>query len=106
MSSFFWAFVGSFQPVDNVLFNTAGKQGWFLRDNGHIATQKTWSKVKYLLDLDTLEQVDDSYRQELVSPSFVYGVGDTRSLLDYYHFCNIHEELKDIFPNYAYRSED
>ena len=74
-----------------------------LNSNRRDWPQKTWSKTKYLLGLDTLEQVDPAYRNELESDAFPYGLGSARSLLDYYRFSGIHEKLKEIFPNYKFR---
>ena len=67
--------------------------------------QKTWSKVKYLLGLDTVEQLAAEYRQEFELNDFRYGLGSARTLLDYYRFSGIHGTLKDVYPNYSFRHE-
>ena len=64
---------------------------------------KTWSKVKYLLQLDSIGQVDSVYYDDVADESFPYGMGNERSLLDYYRLAGLHEQLKELFPNYAYR---
>ncbi len=65
--------------------------------------QKTWSKVKYLLALDNLEQVSAAYMDSIAVHEFAFGMGRERSLLDYYRYCEIHERLKTVFPNYHFR---
>lgn len=65
--------------------------------------EQTWTKVKYLLALDTLEQVSIAYQDSVAAHDFEYGMGKQRSLLDYYRFCEIHEQLKSSFPNYHFR---
>lgn len=67
--------------------------------------QKTWSKVKYLLGLDTLEQVSPEYRQEFESSEYPHGLGSARRLLDYYRFSGIHGTLKEVYPNYSFRQD-
>ena len=62
-----------------------------------------WSKAKYLLGLDSLEQVDPVYQDSMTECSEKFGMGDERSLLDYYRFAGIHEELKEAFPNYFFQ---
>ena len=64
--------------------------------------ERTWTKVKYLLELDSLEQVDPEYRASVGSEDFQYGVGNQRSLLDYYRFSGLHQQLPQYFPNYTY----
>ena len=65
--------------------------------------EKTWSKVKYLLALDSLEQVSAAYLESIAVHEFPFGMGKERSLLDYYRYCEIHEKLKTVFPNYHFR---
>ena len=65
--------------------------------------KKTWSKVKYLLQLDSIGQVDSVYYDDVADENFPYGMGVERSLLAYYKLAGIHEQLKALFPNYAYR---
>jgi hypothetical protein len=67
--------------------------------------QATWSKVKYVLGLDTLEQVDLVYRDGMSECLERFGLGDERSLLDYFRFAGIHEQLKEAFPHYRYQDE-
>ena len=67
--------------------------------------EATWTKVKYLLGLDSEQQVDAFYRDSLPSVLQSYGLGTIRSLLDYYRFAGIHSDLKQVFPNYRYRHE-
>jgi hypothetical protein len=77
----------------------------FLRRRAMSWPQKTWSKVKYLLGLDTLEQLAPEYRQEFEFGDFPYGLGSARTLLDYYRFSGIHGTLKEVYPNYSFRHE-
>lgn len=65
--------------------------------------KKTWSKVKYLLQLDSIGQVDDIYYDDVADENFPYGMGRERSLLEYYKLTGLHEQLTGLFPNYAYR---
>lgn len=65
--------------------------------------RKTWSKVRYLLQLDSIGQVDDVYYDDVADENFPYGMGSERSLLEYYKLAGLHEQLKELFPNYAYR---
>ncbi len=65
--------------------------------------EKTWSKVKYLLALDSLDQVSPAYFDSIAVHEFPYGMGKERSVLDYYRYCEIHEKLKTVFPNYHFR---
>ena len=67
--------------------------------------EATWSKVKYLLGLDGIEQVDPVYRDSLDDSIRRFGVGDERSLRAYYDFAGIHDELKRVFPNYRYAED-
>ena len=67
--------------------------------------EATWSKVKFLLGLDTREQVDPVYAEGLAVCLEHYGLGDTRSLLAYFQFAGIHDELKRVFPNYIYSDD-
>lgn len=64
---------------------------------------RTWSKVKYLLGLDSVGQVDSVYYDDVADDSFPYGLGIDRSLLEYYKLAGLHEQLKELFPNYIYR---
>jgi FkbM family methyltransferase len=65
----------------------------------------TWSKVKFLLGLDTREQVDSVYAEGLAGCLKHYGLGDTRTLLEYFQFAGIHDDLKRTFPNYIYSDD-
>jgi FkbM family methyltransferase len=65
----------------------------------------TWSKVKFLLGLDTREQVDPVYAEGLAGCLKHYGLGDTRTLLEYFQFAGIHDDLKRTFPNYIYSDD-
>ena len=67
--------------------------------------EATWSKVKFLLGLDDIEQVDPVYRDALDESIERFGVGDERSLRAYYDFAGIHDELKRVFPNYRYAED-
>lgn len=67
--------------------------------------QASWSKAKYLLGLDTREQVDLVYQDALAECIQRYGLGDERTLLDYYRYAGIHDQLKETFPNYLYRDK-
>jgi len=64
--------------------------------------EATWSKVKYLLGLDDIEQVDPVFADSLDDSIVRFGIGDVRSLRSYYEFAGIHDELKRVFPNYRY----
>jgi len=55
------------------------------------------------LGLDSLEQVDLVYQDSMAECSEKYGMGRERSLLDYYRFAGIHEQLKEAFPNYRFQ---
>ena len=74
--------------------SNANRTGW---------PKASWSKAKYLLGLDSLEQVDLVYRDSISECLKRYGMGKRRSLLDYYRFAGIHEELKRAFPNYCFQ---
>ena len=65
----------------------------------------TWSKVKFLLGLDTREQVDPVYADGLAGCLKHYGLGDTRTLLEYFQFAGIHDDLTRTFPNYIYSDD-
>lgn len=67
--------------------------------------QASWSKAKYLLGLDSLERVDLVYQDSMSECSEKFGMGQERSLLDYYRFVGIHDQLKEVFPNYLFRDE-
>ena len=67
--------------------------------------QASWSKAKFLLGLDTREQVDLVYQDSLAECIQRYGLGDERTLLDYYRYAGIHDQLRETFPNYLYRDE-
>ncbi len=64
---------------------------------------RTWSKVKYLLGLDSIGQVDGVYYDDVADENFPYCLGTNRSLLEYYKLAGLHEQLKELFPNYIYR---
>lgn len=64
--------------------------------------EKTWTKAKYLLALDDFDQVSSAYRDSMAVHDFTYGMGRERSLLDYYRYCEIHDRLKAVFPNYHF----
>ena len=64
---------------------------------------QTWSKVKYLLALDTLEQVSAAYFDSVAVHEFEFTMGKERSLLDYYRFCGIHQKLRSTYSNYHFR---
>ena len=63
--------------------------------------EATWSKVKYLLGLDELAQVDARYRDQVRDDVKRYGMGSARSLPDYYHYTGLHGDLLSLFPFYG-----
>ena len=65
----------------------------------------TWSKVKFLLGLDTREQVAPVYAEGLADCLAHYGLGATRTLLEYFQFAGLHDDLKRVFPNYIYSDD-
>ena len=83
-------------PDEVKRISNANRTGW---------PEATWSKVKYLLGLDDIEQVDPVYRDSLDDSIVRFGVGDERSLRAYYDFAGIHDELKRVFPNYRYAED-
>ena len=83
-------------PDEVKRISNANRTGW---------PEATWSKVKYLLGLDDIEQVDPVYRDSLKDSIVRFGVGDERSLRAYYDFAGIHDELKRVFPNYRYAED-
>lgn len=95
--------------VHTVATQYAGSRDRILNDVRRATTansgnwpDRTWSKVKYLLALDTLEQVSSAYLDSVAVHEFKFGMGKERSLLDYYKFAGIHEQLKTTFPNYHF----
>ncbi len=62
---------------------------------------KTWTKVKYYLELDDIAQVDDNYRADVRESRQRLGMCRARPLLDYYHLTGLHTELLRLFPYYA-----
>ncbi len=64
---------------------------------------KTWTKVKYYLELDNLAQVDESYQTDVLENRERFAPGTTRALVDYYRFTGLHTELIKYFPFYAQR---
>ena len=83
-------------PDEVKRISNANRSGW---------PEATWSKVKYLLGLDHIEQVDPVYRDSLEESIACFGVGHERSLRAYYDFAGIHDELKQVFPNYRYAED-
>jgi len=83
-------------PDEVKRISNANRRGW---------PEATWSKVKYLLGLDNIEQVDPLYGDSLDNSIARFGVGEERSLRSYYDFAEIHDELKHIFPNYRYADD-
>ena len=83
-------------PDEVKRISNANRTGW---------PEATWSKVKYLLGLDDIEQVDPVYGDTLGDSMAHFGVGDERSLRAYYDFAGIHDELKRVFPNYRYAED-
>ena len=62
---------------------------------------KTWTKVKYYLELDDIAQVDENYRADVRENRQRLSMGRARPLVDYYHFTGLHTELVKLFPYYA-----
>ena len=83
-------------PDEVKRISNANRTGW---------PEATWSKVKYLLGLDDIEQVDPVYGDSLDDCVAHFGVGDERSLRAYYDFAGIHDDLKRVFPNYRYAED-
>lgn len=83
-------------PDEVKRISNANRIGW---------PEATWSKVKYLLGLDDIEQVDPVYGDSLADCVAHFGVGDERSLRAYYDFAGIHDDLKRVFPNYRYAED-
>ena len=83
-------------PDEVKRISNANRTGW---------PEATWSKVKYLLGLDVIQQVDPVYGDSLDGSVARFGVGDVRSLRAYYDFAGIHDELKRVFPNYHYAED-
>ena len=83
-------------PDEVKRISNANRTGW---------PEATWSKVKYLLGLDDIEQVDPVYGDSLADCVAHFGVGDERSLRAYYDFAGIHDDLKRVFPNYRYAED-
>jgi len=63
-------------------------------------TDHTWCKVKYLLELDTLEQVPGEYRANIALCKQRYGMGRKRFLVDFYRHIGLHSQLLALFPHY------
>ena len=81
-------------PDEAKRISNSNRTGW---------PKASWSKAKYLLGLDSFEQVDPVYQDSMTECSEKFGMGHERSLLDYYRFAGIHEELKEAFPNYFFQ---
>jgi hypothetical protein len=62
---------------------------------------KTWTKVKYYLELDDIAQVDENYGADVRESCQRLSMGRARPLVDYYHFTGLHTELVKLFPYYA-----
>ncbi len=83
-------------PDEAKRISNSNRTGW---------PEASWSKAKYLLGLDSLEQVDLVYQDSMRECTEKFGMGRERSLLDYYRFAGIHEQLKEAFPNYLFKDE-
>ena len=60
-----------------------------LAKGGNEWNQRTWRKCKYYLKLDTLENVDcEEYKQDILENQNIYGLGNERSVVDYYKMTN------------------
>ena len=69
--------------------------------DSHVWNQRTWRKCKYYLRLDTLEKIDcQEYVDDIFENQKTYGLGNVRSVIDYYKFAGIHEKLLELFPFY------
>ena len=62
--------------------------------------QKTWSKVKYYLKIDTLENVAEEYKNDILENQTKYGLGNERNIVDYFKMIKLHDKILDIFPFY------
>ena len=61
----------------------------------------TWKKCKYYLKLDTLENVNyEDYINDVLLNQDKYGLGVTRSVIEYYKYVDIHYKLIELFPFY------
>ena len=65
--------------------------------------EPTWSKVKYLLELEGQEQVAEQYQEGLDACRRQYGMGRKRFLVDFYREIGIHPQLLQLFPYYRER---
>ena len=72
-----------------------------LAKGGNYWNQKTWRKCKYYLKLDSLENVDcEEYKKDILENQKKYGLGNVRSVVDYYKMTNLHDKLCELFPFY------
>lgn len=72
-----------------------------LAKGGNEWNQKTWRKCKYYLKLDSLENVDcEEYKKDILENQKKYGLGNVRSVVDYYKMTNLHNKLCELFPFY------
>ena len=72
-----------------------------LAKGGNEWNQKTWRKCKYYLKLDSLENVDcEEYKKDILENQKKYGLGNVRSVVDYYKMTNLHDKLCELFPFY------
>lgn len=72
-----------------------------LATDSNVWNQRTWRKCKYYLRLDTLENVNyQEYIDDILENKTLYGLGNNRSIIDFYKMTNIHNKLLELFPFY------
>ena len=62
--------------------------------------EATWTKVKYLLGLDSIHNVDKIYQENVQNLDKKYQLGSIRSAQDYFEFAKIHDQIKKTFDGY------
>lgn len=66
---------------------------------------RTWTKVKYYLQLDDLAQLDPAYHEDVIENGDRFGLGKARRIGDYYRFIGLHAQLPQYFPYYARQAD-
>ena len=62
--------------------------------------EATWTKVKYLLGLDNIHNVDKLYQENVQNLDKKYRLGSIRSVQDYFEFAKIDDQIKKTFDGY------
>ena len=69
--------------------------------NSRLWNQRTWRKCKYYMRLDSLENIDyDDYINDVLENQKIYGLGNKRSVIDYFKYVGLHDKLLNLFPFY------